>query len=80
MPFVADRLKELIAEMVPVGLDRITLDSRFIEDLGCDSLDLLELLMAAEEEFDIEISDEDAEKLTTVGKAVSYLEKMFSRE
>ncbi|HUP00694.1 MAG TPA: acyl carrier protein [Gemmatimonadota bacterium] len=70
---VETRVKEIIVENLGVDGEKVTPDASFVEDLGADSLDTVELVMAFEEEFDIEIPDEDAEKLTTVGEAVSYL-------
>jgi acyl carrier protein len=67
------RVKEIIVENLGVDGEKVTSEASFVEDLGADSLDTVELVMAFEEEFDIEIPDEDAEKLTTVGEAVSYL-------
>ncbi len=69
------KVKEIIVENLGVDSEKVTRDASFVEDLGADSLDTVELVMAFEEEFDIEIPDEDAEKLTTVGEAVTYLEK-----
>ena len=68
------RIKEIIIDKLGIEETKITLDARFIEDLGADSLDTVELIMQFEEEFDIEISDEDAEKLTTVGSSVEYID------
>ena len=68
-----ERLKRVIVEQLGVEENEITLDSSFIEDLGADSLDIVELIMALEEEFDIEIPDEDAEKILTVGDALDYI-------
>ncbi|MDP6525152.1 MAG: acyl carrier protein [Kiritimatiellia bacterium] len=68
-----DKVKEIIVEQLGVGADQVTTEASFIEDLGADSLDTVELVMAFEEEFDAEIPDEDAEKLTTVGSIVEYL-------
>jgi acyl carrier protein len=68
-----ERVREIIMEQLGVGADQVTPDARFIDDLGADSLDTVELVMALEEEFNIEIPDEEAEKLTTVGEAVNYL-------
>jgi acyl carrier protein len=73
MMSVETRVKEIIVENLGVDGEKVTSDASFVEDLGADSLDTVELVMAFEEEFDIEIPDEDAEKLTTVGEAVSYL-------
>ncbi len=70
---VIAKVKEIIVEELGVEEKEVTLEANFIEDLGADSLDTVELIMKFEEEFDIEIADEDAEKLTTVGKAVEYL-------
>ncbi len=68
-----DKVKEIIVEQLGVGADQVTPEASFIEDLGADSLDTVELVMAFEEEFGAEIPDEDAEKLTTVGSIVDYL-------
>ena len=67
------RVKEIIIDKLGIEENKITLEARFIEDLGADSLDTVELIMQFEEEFDIEISDNDAEKLTTVGNSVHYI-------
>ncbi|HOO86291.1 MAG: acyl carrier protein [Synergistaceae bacterium] len=66
------RLKEIIIDRLDVEEDQIVAEASFVEDLGADSLDIVELIMGIEEEFDIEIPDEDAEKLTTVGEAMNY--------
>ena len=71
---VESRVQEIIVENLGVDAGKVTSDASFVEDLGADSLDTVELVMAFEEEFDIEIPDEDAEKLTTVGEAVGYLQ------
>ncbi len=71
---IATKVREKIAEQLGVAADEVTPDSSFIEDLGADSLDIVELVMALEEEFNIEISDEDAEKIRTVKDVVSYIE------
>ncbi len=68
------RIKEIIVEQLGVNADEVTPEASFIDDLGADSLDTVELVMALEEEFDIEIPDEDAEKITTVGEAIKYVE------
>ena len=67
------RVKEIIIDKLGIEESKITNDARFIEDLGADSLDTVELIMQFEEEFDIEISDEEAENLTTIGKSVDYI-------
>ncbi|MFH1679987.1 MAG: acyl carrier protein [Candidatus Eisenbacteria bacterium] len=68
-----ERVREIIMEQLGVGADQVTPEARFIDDLGADSLDTVELVMALEEEFNIEIPDEEAEKIATVGDAVNYL-------
>ena len=70
-----DKVKEIIVEQLGVNAEQVTLEASFIEDLGADSLDQVELVMAFEEEFGIEIPDEDAEKLTKVGAVISYLKE-----
>jgi acyl carrier protein len=72
---VADRVKEIIVEQLGVNPDQVTPEAKFIEDLGADSLDTVELVMAFEEEFGAEIPDEDAEKLQTVGDVIKYVEE-----
>jgi len=73
-----DKVKDIIVEQLGVNADQVTTGASFIEDLGADSLDTVELVMAFEEEFGAEIPDEDAEKLTSVGGVISYLtEKGF---
>lgn len=69
---VMSRLKEIITDRLDVEEDQIVPEATFVEDLGADSLDIVELIMGIEEEFDIEIPDEDAEKLTSVGEAMNY--------
>ena len=71
---VEERVKEIIVEQLGVDEDDVTPNAKFIEDLGADSLDTVELVMAFEEEFGIEIPDEDAEKITRVKEAVEYIE------
>ena len=78
MASVADRVKEIIVEQLGVNDDQVVPDAKFVEDLGADSLDTVELVMALEEEFGAEIPDEEAEKLTTVGEAIKYIETMKS--
>jgi acyl carrier protein len=70
---VFEKVKQLIVEHVGADPDEVTLESSLVDDLGCDSLDLIELVMAAEEEFDIEIPDAEAEKFMTVQDAVEYI-------
>ena len=70
---VEERVKEIIVEQLGVEEDEVLPAAKFIEDLGADSLDTVELVMAFEEEFDLEIPDEDAEKITTVGDAIQYI-------
>jgi len=72
---VHDRVRAIIAEQLGVKLEEVTDTASFIEDLGADSLDTVELVMALEEEFGIEIPDEDAEKMVTVGDAIKYIEQ-----
>jgi len=72
---IKEKVMEIIVSQLNVSDDEVTESASFIDDLGADSLDTVELVMQFEEEFDIEIPDEDAEKLTTVGKAIDYLEE-----
>lgn len=72
---VTERVKAIIAEQLGVKLEEVNESSSFVDDLGADSLDTVELVMALEEEFKIEIPDEDAEKMTSVGDAVKYIEE-----
>jgi acyl carrier protein len=74
MASVEARVKELIVDQLGVSAEQVMAEASFIDDLGADSLDTVELIMALEEEFEIEIPDEDAEKIVTVGDAISYLE------
>ncbi len=73
MATLEDRLKGIIVDQLGVEAEKVTANASFINDLGADSLDIVELVMAMEEEFDLEIPDEDAEKIKTVGDALSYL-------
>ncbi|MGQ9560033.1 MAG: acyl carrier protein [Candidatus Oleimicrobiaceae bacterium] len=79
-PKVKERVKEIIVDQLGVDANEVTEAASFIDDLGADSLDTVELIMAFEEEFDIEIPDEEAEKLTTVGKALEYLDKKLAEK
>ena len=72
---VFEKVKEIIVEQLQVTDTSVTLEASFIDDLGADSLDLVELIMALEEEFDIEIPDADAEKVTTVNDVVEYIKE-----
>ncbi len=68
-----EKVKEITAEQLGIDEDRVTMDASFINDLEADSLDIVELMMALEDEFGIEIPDEEAEKISTVGDAVNYI-------
>ncbi len=70
-----EKIKKIIVEQLGVNADEVTPEAAFIDDLGADSLDTVELVMALEEEFDIEIPDEDAEKITTVEGAIKYVKE-----
>jgi acyl carrier protein len=77
MASVEERVKEIIAEQLGLEKDDIQLDASFIDDLGADSLDIVEMIMTIEDEYDVEISDDDAEKIGTVQDAINYIkEKM----
>jgi acyl carrier protein len=77
---VADRVKKIIVDQLGVEEETVTAEASFVDDLGADSLDTVELVMALEEEFGIEIPDEDAEKITRVKEAVDYIEKHASKK
>ncbi len=79
MSEVANKVKSIIAEQLGVKIEEVTETASFVDDLGADSLDTVELVMALEEEFGIEIPDEDAEKMTNVGEAVKYIEEKASK-
>ncbi len=68
-----EKIQEIISSVLNIDADEITMDTKFIDDIGADSLDLMQVIMALEEEFDIEISEEDAEKIVTVGDAVEQI-------
>lgn len=74
MASVEEKVKHIIVEQLGVDEDEVKPDASFVDDLGADSLDVVELVMALEEEFEMEISDEDAEKLATVKQAIEYIE------
>lgn len=74
MSLVAEKVKKIVVDQLGVSEDQVTADAKFIEDLGADSLDLVELVMAFEDEFGSDIPDEDSEKLVTVGDAISYID------
>jgi acyl carrier protein len=71
-----DEVKEVVVEQLSVNADEVKEESKFVEDLGADSLDVVELVMALEEKFDIEIPDEDAEKIATVSDAIAFIENI----
>ncbi|SHE31976.1 MULTISPECIES: acyl carrier protein [Caloramator] len=72
---IFERVKERISEVLGIDPDDITMESSFMDDLGADSLDVVELIMALEDEFDLEIPDEEAEKIQTVGDVVEYIKE-----
>ena len=76
MASVSDRVREIIVEQLGVNAEQVVPEAKFVEDLGAASLDTVELVMALEEEFGAEIPDEEAEKLATVGDAITYIEKV----
>ena len=78
MSTIAERVKEIVVDQLAVSPDQVSVEAKFIEDLGADSLDTVELVMALEKEFDLEIPEEDAEKLQTVADAVKYIEGTVS--
>jgi len=78
MSDVSDKVRGIICDQLMVDKEEITDESSFVEDLGADSLDTVELIMEFEDEFGIEISDEQAEKISTVGEAVAYLDKLLA--
>jgi acyl carrier protein len=71
---IAERVKSIIVDQLGVSMEEVTPEASFIEDLGADSLDIVELIMALEEEYDMEIPDEDAEKIQSVGDVISYIQ------
>ncbi len=72
--FIADKVRKIVVDQLQVAEDQVTPEAKFIEDLGADSLDQVELVMALEEEFGSDIPDEEAEKMVTVGDAIKYIE------
>lgn len=76
---IEDKVKDIIVEQLGVNPEQVTPTAKFIEDLGADSLDTVELVMAFEEEFNVEVPDEEAEKLQTVGDVVKYIEEKGSK-
>ncbi len=77
---IEQKVREIIVEQLGVDPEQVTHEASFVDDLGADSLDTVELVMALEEEFDLEIPDEDAEKITTVGEAIDYIERNMEKE
>ncbi|MCS6960899.1 MAG: acyl carrier protein [Deltaproteobacteria bacterium] len=75
---ISSRVRNIIAEQLGVPLENIKDSSRFMDDLGADSLDIVELIMALEEQFDLEISDQEAEKIQTVGDAIEFIQRKKS--
>ena len=73
-----DKLKQIIAEVLNVDPDEITMETTFVDDLGADSLDIFQIIMGIEEEFDVEIQNEDAEKITTVADAVNQIKNALN--
>ena len=74
MSTVEERVREIVAEQLHVNKEQVTREASFVDDLGADSLDTVELVMALEEAFEIEIPDDDAEKITTIQQAIDYIE------
>jgi acyl carrier protein len=77
---IEDKVKDIIVEQLGVNPEQVTSEASFIEDLGADSLDIVELVMAFEEEFGVEVPDEDAEKLQKVGDVIKYIEEKSSKQ
>lgn len=80
MSDIEDRVKKIVVEQLGVKEDEVKTESSFVDDLGADSLDTVELVMALEEEFDCEIPDEEAEKITTVQQAIDYINEHLNKE
>lgn len=79
MSTVAERVKKIVVEQLGVKEEEVTNDASFVDDLGADSLDTVELVMALEEEFECEIADEEAEKITTIQQAIDYIESHMAK-
>lgn len=79
MAEVFDKVKDLIVDQLGVDASKVTPEASFVEDLGADSIDIVELIMTLEEEFGVTISDEDAQNIRTVGDAVKYIEQHISK-
>jgi acyl carrier protein len=79
MADIFEKVKDLIVDQLGVDASKVTPEASFVEDLGADSIDIVELIMALEEEFGITISDEDAQKIRTVGDAVKYIEENLKK-
>ena len=77
---VEDKVRDIIVEQLGVAPEEVVPEASFIDDLGADSLDIVELVMAIEEEFGLEISDDDAEKLQSIGDAISYVEERTTKD
>lgn len=80
MENIADKVRAVIADQLLVDLEEIIDDASFVEDLGADSLDTVELIMEFEDEFGVEIADEDAEKILTVGEAIAYISNLLGEK
>ena len=77
---IEQKVRDIIVEQLGVDPEQVTPEASFVDDLGADSLDTVELVMALEEEFDLEIPDEEAEKITTVAEAIEYIERNMEKE
>jgi acyl carrier protein len=77
---VNDKVKEIVSQQLDIEIGKVTAEALFIDDLGADSLAVVELVLAFEEEFEIDIPDEDTEKIRTVGDAISYIEAKLSKK
>jgi len=80
MSKIEDKIKKIIVEQLDVDKSKLCNESSFSKDLGADSLDIIELIMSIEEEFKVSISDEDAEKITTIKEAIEFIEKVLPKE